>query len=459
LGGIGTIGGAAIGGAMISKMLNKTGTGAAPALGGKGGKLPKGWKMGKNNTVMKPNAKGTGYVKASKGELAALAKGASRLKGLGKAVPVLGTALAGFSIFDNISRGDWRGVAGDVGGILGGLGAAAGLTAATGGVGIVGSGVAYAGGSYVGSMAGEGLYDMLFSGQGGESSTVALGSSSGSGAPKLVHPVPKGSKITGGFTSSDKLHPNGHKGIDFGVSTGTTVMAAADGEVIFVGGNSKNTYPGGPRVWGLNIQIKHAGGYKTIYAHLSGANVSVGAKVVAGQAIGQSGNSGFSTAPHLHFELQDSNGSPVNPTSLLGVAYTDPINAQGSQSSGSSSVMGSSSGSAGGAGTLGFSSGANAAAGIKYPPSYKGADTSTTALTSPSGSSTDSGALGHGASTTMTAGASVGGGVGGAGGGNINNFTINVTVAQASESEARRFAGLIKQYIDDDAVVAGMGRF
>lgn len=59
----------------------------------------------------------------------------------------------------------------------------------------------------------------------------------------------------------------------------------------------------------------------------------------------------------------------------------------------------------------------------------------------------------------MTAGASVGGGVGGAGGGNINNFTINVTVAQASESEARRFAGLIKQYIDDDAVVAGMGRF
>jgi hypothetical protein len=58
----------------------------------------------------------------------------------------------------------------------------------------------------------------------------------------------------------------------------------------------------------------------------------------------------------------------------------------------------------------------------------------------------------------MTGGASVGNGQGGDSPGGGNNITINVTVAQASESEARRFAQLIKQYIDDDAITSSMGR-
>ena len=480
LGGAGMMYGAARQNSRMTKALKNAGLGGngSGAVGaGRGGGKAAALKA--KGYTWKPGGKGGGQwvTKAgkpvSKAALAAAEKGAVKgaeqgllkgvSKGLGRAVPILGTAINAFSIFDDVSKGDWRSVWGDVGGMLGGSAATAAVGAATGGVGLIAGAATYAGGSMAGNWAGTAAYDALF-GSGGADSTIASSSSSGSGAPKLVHPVPKGSKVTLGVTSSDKLHPNGHNGIDFGVGIGTVVMAAADGEVIGVGGNGRNTYPGGPRDFGLFIKIVHAGGYTTTYAHLSSQNVSVGAKVSAGQAIGLSGNTGFSTGAHLHFELRNKGGGVVNPAPLLGVAYSDPLIGFGDQSSSDSAGSGASSmlGGAvsGDASNLGFSNGSDSAAKIKYPSSYKGADTSTSAITG--GGSTavaNESAIGHGASTTMTGGGSVGNGMGGGpgGGGGGNNVTINLTIAKASESEAKRFAQLVKQYLDDDALISSMG--
>jgi len=85
-----------------------------------------------------------------------------------------------------------------------------------------------------------------------------------------------------------------HTGIDLRAYTGTKVYAAKAGTVIT---SAKST------AYGNYIVINHGGGEATLYAHLNKRMVSVGAQVKAGQQIGQSGNTGYSTAPHLHFEI------------------------------------------------------------------------------------------------------------------------------------------------------------
>ncbi len=94
-----------------------------------------------------------------------------------------------------------------------------------------------------------------------------------------------------------------HEGMDFTAPVGTPVRTTGDGEVVEL------TKLGGQ---GLKIVIDHGYGYKTVYAHLNGFAVKLGEKVTRGQTIGQVGNSGMSTAPHLHYEVHK-NGKPVNP--------------------------------------------------------------------------------------------------------------------------------------------------
>ncbi|MDH5717314.1 MAG: M23 family metallopeptidase [Spirochaetia bacterium] len=86
-----------------------------------------------------------------------------------------------------------------------------------------------------------------------------------------------------------------HTGIDISVETGTIVVAAMDGEVTNEG------YHGG---YGLSILLEHEQNYDTRYAHLSVILVKKGQKVRKGQIIGFSGSTGYSTGPHLHFELR-----------------------------------------------------------------------------------------------------------------------------------------------------------
>lgn len=99
-----------------------------------------------------------------------------------------------------------------------------------------------------------------------------------------------------------------HNGIDFSAPIGTRIYCTGDGVVEkVITGNSG---------YGNNIIINHGYGYKTRYAHLYKANVKVGQKVKRGEYIAQVGNSGKSTAPHLHYEVIKNNKA-INPVNFF----------------------------------------------------------------------------------------------------------------------------------------------
>lgn len=98
-----------------------------------------------------------------------------------------------------------------------------------------------------------------------------------------------------------------HAGVDLAASIGTPVAAANSGRVIFAGRSN----------WGFgNLVVLSHGPFVSLYGHLNTVNVSCGQVVSAGQTIGASGNTGNSSGPHLHFEIQY-NGVPTNPTDIL----------------------------------------------------------------------------------------------------------------------------------------------
>ncbi|MEH2057293.1 MAG: peptidoglycan DD-metalloendopeptidase family protein [Nostoc sp.] len=98
-----------------------------------------------------------------------------------------------------------------------------------------------------------------------------------------------------------------HAGLDFAASYGSTIRAADSGRVIFAG------WYGG---YGRALIIDHGNGITTLYGHTSGLYVTEGQAVERGQAIGAVGSTGFSTGPHLHFEVRR-NGTPVDPANYL----------------------------------------------------------------------------------------------------------------------------------------------
>ena len=109
-------------------------------------------------------------------------------------------------------------------------------------------------------------------------------------------------RISSRFTKK-RWHPilhryRAHHGIDYATPIGIVIKAAYTGKVIFAG--RKGGY-------GKTVVIRHAAGYKTLYAHLSSYQVHVGQKVKTGQRIARSGNTGRSTGPHLHFGLSLNN--------------------------------------------------------------------------------------------------------------------------------------------------------
>jgi murein DD-endopeptidase MepM/ murein hydrolase activator NlpD len=111
-----------------------------------------------------------------------------------------------------------------------------------------------------------------------------------SGYGLRIHPIYKISKF--------------HSGMDFTAPTGTDVYATGNGVV--------KTVKSQRRELGNHIIIDHGFGYQTVYAHLDGFNVKAGQKVKRGDIIGFVGNTGLSTAPHLHYEV------------LLNGRYIDP---------------------------------------------------------------------------------------------------------------------------------------
>ena len=98
-----------------------------------------------------------------------------------------------------------------------------------------------------------------------------------------------------------------HRGLDFSVPVGTPVRVTGDGVVKAVQQQ---------RGFGKVIKIDHGGGVETVYAHLNEQMVKKGDKVTRGDVIALSGNTGRSSAPHLHYEIRISN-RPVNPLSYI----------------------------------------------------------------------------------------------------------------------------------------------
>lgn len=124
-----------------------------------------------------------------------------------------------------------------------------------------------------------------------------------------IRPIP--GRVTSPYGSR---HGSFHPGVDLaGVKGVTKVMAAADGAVTKVVRGcveGRKSCGGG---YGNHIEVVHANGTTTRYAHLTSSLVSVGQTVSQGEAIGILGNTGNSTGPHLHFEIINANGSKMRP--------------------------------------------------------------------------------------------------------------------------------------------------
>lgn len=101
----------------------------------------------------------------------------------------------------------------------------------------------------------------------------------------------------------------GHNGIDFSAKVGTPILAAAAGTVLGTG-NTDTACSGVS--YGKWVLIKHANGLTTLYAHLSVIQASAGQAVGAGDKIGLSGNTGYSTGPHLHFTVYASDSVHIS---------------------------------------------------------------------------------------------------------------------------------------------------
>jgi murein DD-endopeptidase MepM/ murein hydrolase activator NlpD len=114
--------------------------------------------------------------------------------------------------------------------------------------------------------------------------------------------------ISSGFTTGLRYVQafnvsTGHRAIDYATAAGTPIRSVGDGTVTFSGWN-------GP--YGNFVTIRHNGTYSTNYAHMSKIAVKKGERISQGQVIGYVGSTGFSTGPHLHYEMVK-NGVRVNP--------------------------------------------------------------------------------------------------------------------------------------------------
>ena len=140
-------------------------------------------------------------------------------------------------------------------------------------------------------------------------------------------------KLTQGFgqntfasSQSDVYGKNGHNGIDLRASIGTPILAAEDGRVKSTG-NSDVVCPGGS--YGRWILIEHPNRLATLYAHLSLIRTATGEEVKKGQVIGYSGDTGYTTGPHLHFTVYDARTVELRSSRVCGTlpygGYLDPL--------------------------------------------------------------------------------------------------------------------------------------
>jgi murein DD-endopeptidase MepM/ murein hydrolase activator NlpD len=106
------------------------------------------------------------------------------------------------------------------------------------------------------------------------------------------------------YVAAFKQYNSSHRAIDYAAALGTPVRSVGNGTVVYAGWNSSG--------YGNFVSIRHNGTYTTNYAHLSKIYVSYGQKVSQNDTIGAVGSTGYSTGPHLHYEMVK-NGVKINP--------------------------------------------------------------------------------------------------------------------------------------------------
>lgn len=120
--------------------------------------------------------------------------------------------------------------------------------------------------------------------------------------------MPAGMPVNGPITSpfgdtEDRSSP--HKGLDIGVSVGTPIRCTGSGTIVTAQYSSS---------YGYVVKIDHGNGYQTLYAHNSQLTVTEGDRVTQGDIVALSGNTGDSTGPHLHYEMEYQ-GTIIDPMS------------------------------------------------------------------------------------------------------------------------------------------------
>ena len=110
-----------------------------------------------------------------------------------------------------------------------------------------------------------------------------------------------------GGAAGDAQGGEAHPGIDIAVPIGTAVRAAGGGTVLEASEQAE---------YGRYVLLEHPEGFQTVYGHLSRITVVPGNTVAAGQVVGLTGNTGNSSAPHLHFEIRQ-NGNSIDPRTLV----------------------------------------------------------------------------------------------------------------------------------------------
>lgn len=401
--------------------------------------------------------------------LGAAGKMAGKAGAIGAGAMVAGGSVA--SAYQSGTEGKnmdiWQILGATAGGALSGAGVGAlGATPFSVGVGaLIGGGLGLVG-ALTGNVAGQ-------AGKGGPSSTLGMGSTTDTSGNLFARPVSGGS-ISAAYGEKGSVWSKGyHSGTDYAVPTGTPVYAAAAGTV------SKAQKGSGSHSYGIYITVDHANGYQTLYGHLSQTIAKPGDVVTKGQLIAKSGESGHVTGPHLHFEVFK-NGVSVDPSSLLsnvsagsGTAGEDKSPTNGDSGS---NVMGTVLGGSAGAPPLNVSwsgvkgnyisasslvsSSMSAGSGVYSPVvSATGASVAQSVSSYKGGPAS---ALGLGATSNMPGPGLHADAVSSVSNSSARNsgtvVNIAVTVAQASESEARRLAELVKSYIEDDELVGNISR-
>lgn len=126
--------------------------------------------------------------------------------------------------------------------------------------------------------------------------------------------------------NTDVYNQNSHNGIDLRASVGTQILAAEEG-IVKGTGNSDIACPGGS--YGKWILIEHPNHLSTLYAHLSVSKVSSGQGIKRGELIAYSGDTGYTTGPHLHFTVYDARTVQIKSSRVCGSlpygGYLDPI--------------------------------------------------------------------------------------------------------------------------------------